>query len=91
VFGAEKGSADKLDGKKLSIGIVQSRFNESVTNALAEACKQELAALGVDWPSFFISSTSDLKMRIERPRLRATSGSFFHPKRIRTTRMRMRI
>jgi 6,7-dimethyl-8-ribityllumazine synthase len=48
VFGAEKGSADKLDGKKLSIGIVQSRFNESVTNALAEACKQELAALGVE-------------------------------------------
>lgn len=48
MFGAEKGSADKLDGKKLSIGIVQSRFNESVTNALAEACKQELAVLGVE-------------------------------------------
>ena len=48
MFGAEKGSADNLDGKKLSIGIVQSRFNESVTNALAEACKQELAALGVE-------------------------------------------
>lgn len=47
MFGAEKGSADQLDGKKLSIGLVQSRFNESVTNALAEACKQELAALGV--------------------------------------------
>ncbi|MEO7954796.1 MAG: 6,7-dimethyl-8-ribityllumazine synthase [Polaromonas sp.] len=44
---AEKGSADKLDGKKLSIGIVQARFNESVTNALAQACKQELLALGV--------------------------------------------
>jgi 6,7-dimethyl-8-ribityllumazine synthase len=48
VFGAEKGSADKLDGKKLSIGIVQARFNEGITNALAEACKQELMALGVD-------------------------------------------
>lgn len=48
MFGAEKGSADKLDGKKLSIGMVQSRFNESVTNALAEACKQELTALGVE-------------------------------------------
>jgi 6,7-dimethyl-8-ribityllumazine synthase len=48
VFGAEKGSADKLDGKKLSIGIVQARFNEGITNALAEACKQELIALGVD-------------------------------------------
>lgn len=48
MFGAEKGSADKLDGKKLSIGIVQARFNESITNALAEACKHELAALGVE-------------------------------------------
>ena len=30
MFGAEKGSADKLDGKKLSIGMVQARFNEGV-------------------------------------------------------------
>jgi 6,7-dimethyl-8-ribityllumazine synthase len=48
VFGAEKGISDKLDGKKLSIGIVQARFNESVTNALAKACWQELLALGVE-------------------------------------------
>lgn len=48
MFGAEKGSADKLDGKKLSIGIVQARFNEGITNALAEACRQELIALGVE-------------------------------------------
>ncbi|MDP3706551.1 MAG: 6,7-dimethyl-8-ribityllumazine synthase, partial [Polaromonas sp.] len=48
MFGAEKGSADKLDGKKLSIGMVQARFNEGITNALAEACKQELIALGVE-------------------------------------------
>ncbi|SFC11532.1 6,7-dimethyl-8-ribityllumazine synthase [Polaromonas sp. OV174] len=47
MFGAEKGSAGQLDGKKLSIGVVQARFNESVTNALAQACKQELATLGV--------------------------------------------
>lgn len=47
MFGAEKGSGDKLDGRKLSIGIVQARFNESITNALAEACKHELASLGV--------------------------------------------
>jgi 6,7-dimethyl-8-ribityllumazine synthase len=44
---AEKGLADKLDGSELSIGIVQARFNESVTNALAQACLSELAALGV--------------------------------------------
>ena len=48
MFGAEKGSANLLDGRKLSIGMVQSRFNESITNALAEACRQELTALGVE-------------------------------------------
>ena len=47
MFGAEKGKADKLDGKKLHIGIVQARFNESITNALATACRTELLALGV--------------------------------------------
>ena len=48
MFGADKGTADKLDGKKLVIGIVQARFNESVTNALATACLNELSARGVD-------------------------------------------
>ena len=48
MFGAEKGSANKLEGKKLVIGIVQARFNESITHALADACKNELAVLGVD-------------------------------------------
>lgn len=51
MFGADKGSLasddQRLDGKKLYIGIVQARFNEAITNALAEACKAELAALGV--------------------------------------------
>lgn len=47
MFGAEKGQADRLDGRKLYIGIVQARFNESVTNTLAAACKSELVALGV--------------------------------------------
>jgi 6,7-dimethyl-8-ribityllumazine synthase len=49
MFGADKGKAesDMLDGRKLYIGIVQARFNESITNALFEACKNELAALGV--------------------------------------------
>lgn len=28
--------------------MVQARFNEGITNALAEACKQELIALGVE-------------------------------------------
>jgi len=37
----------RLDGKKLTIGIVQARFNAGVTDALAAACKAELLALGV--------------------------------------------
>ena len=48
MFGAEKGSTGKLDGRKLVIGIVQARFNESITNALADACRHELAVLGVN-------------------------------------------
>ncbi len=51
MFGANKGTlaaADhRLDGKPLFIGIVQARFNEAITNALATACKAELATLGV--------------------------------------------
>lgn len=47
MFGAEKGTASRLDGKKLHIGIVQARFNESITNTLAAACRSQLLALGV--------------------------------------------
>ena len=48
MFGAEKGTADRLDGKSLYIGIVQARFNESITDALASACLAELETLGVN-------------------------------------------
>ncbi|MFM6985202.1 MAG: 6,7-dimethyl-8-ribityllumazine synthase [Hydrogenophaga sp.] len=47
MFGADKGSSPQLDGSQLSIGIVQARFNEGITNALYEACHDELVALGV--------------------------------------------
>jgi 6,7-dimethyl-8-ribityllumazine synthase len=51
MFGADKGSVDSTDqrmnGKRLKIGIVQARFNAGVTDALAQACKDELLALGV--------------------------------------------
>ena len=47
MFGANKGTAPDLDGRKLSIGIVQARFNEDITNALAAACLAQLHALGV--------------------------------------------
>ena len=47
MFGAEQGRAIGLDGSRLYIGIVQARFNERITDALAQACLAELAALGV--------------------------------------------
>ena len=45
---ANKGQAAELDGQYLHIGIVQARFNEDITNALAQACIAELEALGVE-------------------------------------------
>lgn len=51
MFGADKGNIasndSRLNGKKLSIGIVQARFNAPITDALAKACKAELMSLGV--------------------------------------------
>jgi len=44
---AKKGQTGPLDGQHLHIGIVQARFNEDITNALAQACQTELQALGV--------------------------------------------
>lgn len=52
MFGADTGKLSKndkrLDGRDLMIGIVQARFNPSVTEALAAACRNELLALGVE-------------------------------------------
>src|SRR5574337_1267816 len=46
--GADQGAPRKpLDGGGLRIAIVQARFNEPITDALASACLAELAALGV--------------------------------------------
>ena len=47
MLNANQGAAVALDGKGLRIGIVQARFNEDITGALATACLSELAALGV--------------------------------------------
>jgi 6,7-dimethyl-8-ribityllumazine synthase len=48
---ADQGTLDandhRLNGKKLTIGIVQARFNAGVTDALAQACQDELIKLGV--------------------------------------------
>ena len=40
-------STQPLVADQLTIGIVQSRFNEEVTNALRDACVEELLASGV--------------------------------------------
>lgn len=51
MFGADKGRITtgdaRMSGQKLIIGIVQARFNEAITEALASACIAELLALGV--------------------------------------------
>ena len=47
MLNADKGTANGLGGSKLHIGIVQARFNEGITNALAEACRNALQDLGV--------------------------------------------
>lgn len=36
-----------LDGEGLRIGIVQSRFNEAITDGITDACTAELEALGL--------------------------------------------
>jgi 6,7-dimethyl-8-ribityllumazine synthase len=47
--GADKGAAQAqaLNGERLTIGIVQARFNEAHTHRLHQACHAELLALGV--------------------------------------------
>jgi len=51
MFGADKGNVatgdSRMNGNRLKIGIVQARFNASVTDALTHACRAELIALGV--------------------------------------------
>jgi 6,7-dimethyl-8-ribityllumazine synthase len=44
---ADKGDSDTLNGDGLVIGVVQARFNATMTDKLAQACLYELAALGV--------------------------------------------
>jgi 6,7-dimethyl-8-ribityllumazine synthase len=44
---ADLRGAPELNGKELRIGLVQARFNRSLTDALNEACLNELQRLGV--------------------------------------------
>jgi len=45
---ADKGASGELDGAGLRIGIVQARFNSSLTDALVRACLAELDRLEVE-------------------------------------------
>jgi 6,7-dimethyl-8-ribityllumazine synthase len=45
---ANQGEAANLDGRGLSVAIVQARFNAHITDGLLAACRAELTALGVD-------------------------------------------
>ena len=51
MFGNDSATLDftdrRMNGKKLTIGIVQARFNTAITDALAQSCRAELMALGV--------------------------------------------
>jgi len=44
---ADQGTAPELDGRDLVIGIVRARFNDAITARMAEVCRAELLALGV--------------------------------------------
>ena len=44
---AERGEAERLDGRGLRIAVVQARFNVEVTDRIARACTDELVRLGV--------------------------------------------
>jgi 6,7-dimethyl-8-ribityllumazine synthase len=46
--GADQGSAGELIGEGLRIGIVRARFNDAITQKLAQACLSELERLEVD-------------------------------------------
>lgn len=45
---ADQGSAGELIGEGLRIGLVRARFNEALTNKLAQACLAELERLDVE-------------------------------------------
>lgn len=46
--GAKQSQAIELDGRSLRIALAQARFNSAITDRLAQACRDELRALGVE-------------------------------------------
>ena len=47
---AERGEAERLDGRGLRVAVVQARFNAELTDRIARACVDELVRLGVAEP-----------------------------------------
>jgi 6,7-dimethyl-8-ribityllumazine synthase len=45
---ADKGSSAELEGAGLRVAIVRARFNDAVTQAIAQACIGELLRLDVE-------------------------------------------
>ncbi|RKU01344.1 6,7-dimethyl-8-ribityllumazine synthase [Burkholderia sp. Nafp2/4-1b] len=65
-----------LEGDGLRIGIVQSRFNEPVSNGLADACVEELERLGVSGEDvLLVSVPGALEIPLALQKL-AESGQF---------------
>src|SRR5436305_13122073 len=44
---ADHGRTNDLDGRRLRVALVQSRFNAAITDRLAAACREELQRIGV--------------------------------------------
>jgi 6,7-dimethyl-8-ribityllumazine synthase len=68
MFGADKGQAERLEGDGLRIGIVQARFNEGITNSLAQACIGELERLGVqskDIDHYFVPGALEIPVALQ--------------------------
>ena len=66
MLNANKGQAQHLDGQHLHIGIVQARFNEDITNALASACIKELQDLGVqDIDHVFVPGALEVPLALQ--------------------------
>ncbi|MEJ8822188.1 6,7-dimethyl-8-ribityllumazine synthase [Variovorax humicola] len=68
MLNANKGASGALDGKGLRIGIVQARFNDDITGALATACLAELSSLGVsdsDIDHVFVPGALEVPMALQ--------------------------
>ena len=64
-----------LDATGLTIGVVQSRFNQTITNALWEACREELKNLGVqDQRLLHVTVPGALEIPFALRRLADTEG-----------------